>query len=312
MTTAITPTQNTDLPSILDDIAGQLAPNSRRAYVADTTHFVLWLQAQGLGIEGVTRSIFIAYRRHLAEDPQESGRPYQKNTAARMLTSARRICQEAYRRGVLPNDPTGDVRGFKSGTQETPYHALTKAEGRALLDAVDRSTAKGKRDYALLLLLIRTGIRRSEAVGLRLCDLGREAGHPIATIQHGKGGVRRTLKLPNVVMHAIEEYIAATGRMGLAEDKPIFVRFWKGDKPSKNAMSGEAVEIVVKEYARAAGIVRLSPHGLRATFVTLALEGGARLDQVQYAVGHADPRTTERYQKRKINLDNHAVDHVHL
>jgi hypothetical protein len=46
--------------------------------------------------------------------------------------------------------------------------------------------------------------------------------------------------------------------------------------------------------------------------VTLALEGGAKLDQVQYAVGHSDPRTTERYQKRKLNLDRHAVDFIQL
>ena len=58
--------------------------------------------------------------------------------------------------------------------------------------------------------------------------------------------------------------------------------------------------------------LKLTPHGLRATFVTLALEGGAKLEQVQYAVGHADPRTTERYHKRKLNLDNNAVDFIKL
>jgi len=51
---------------------------------------------------------------------------------------------------------------------------------------------------------------------------------------------------------------------------------------------------------------------LRASFVTLALEGGARLQQVQYAAGHADPRTTERYQKRKQNLQDNAVDYLDL
>ena len=77
-------------------------------------------------------------------------------------------------------------------------------------------------------------------------------------------------------------------------------------------MSGEAIEDVVTCYAKRAELDGLTPHGLRASFVTLALEGGAALHDVQYAAGHADPRTTERYQKRKLNLDRNAVDFVHF
>jgi integrase len=61
-----------------------------------------------------------------------------------------------------------------------------------------------------------------------------------------------------------------------------------------------------------AGLEGLTPHGLRATFVTITLENGASLEQVQYAVGHSDPRTTERYHKRKLNLENNAVDYFRL
>jgi integrase len=71
-------------------------------------------------------------------------------------------------------------------------------------------------------------------------------------------------------------------------------------------MTDKAVELLVKKYAPVG--TELTPHGLRATFATLALEAEASLHQVQYALGHADPRTTERYQRRKLNLDNHAVD----
>ena len=67
------------------------------------------------------------------------------------------------------------------------------------------------------------------------------------------------------------------------------------------------MEKLVKQYGGRIGVA-LTPHVLRASFVTLALENGAALHQVQYAAGHADPRTTERYQKRKLNLDNHASD----
>ena len=91
----------------------------------------------------------------------------------------------------------------------------------------------------------------------------------------------------------------------------MFVAFTKGDKPTRAALSTDTIERLVKHYGRAAG-VDVTPHGLRASFVTLALEGGAKLQQVQYAAGHADPRTTERYQKRKLNLDDNAVDYVRI
>lgn len=55
----------------------------------------------------------------------------------------------------------------------------------------------------------------------------------------------------------------------------------------------------------------LTPHDLRATFITLALEGKAPLQVVQYAARHKDPRMTEHYQQRKVNLDDNAVDYIH-
>jgi integrase len=74
----------------------------------------------------------------------------------------------------------------------------------------------------------------------------------------------------------------------------------------------KGIEGIVKARAATIGVYDLTPHGLRASFVTLALEGGASLHQVQYAAGHADPRTIERYQKRKLNLDDNAVDYLKL
>ena len=309
MSGALTHRPSPDLPAILDDIAGQLAPNSRRAYVADTSHFVTWLDRQGLGLTDVTRSSLIAYRKHLADDPQESGKPYSRNTAARMLASARRICQEAHQRGLLADDPTTNVRGFKSGRQETTHRALTPPEARALMSGIRRESAKDKRDYALVLLLLKTGIRRSEAAGLQVGDIRTEQGHHVATIRHGKGDVRRQVKVVVEAWRALTEYLEAAGRAGARFDAPLFVQFKKGDKATEQSLSTISIGEIVKSYAAAAGLEGLTPHGLRASFVTITLESGAKLQQVQYAAGHADPRTTERYQKRKVNLDDNAVDY---
>ena len=77
------------------------------------------------------------------------------------------------------------------------------------------------------------------------------------------------------------------------------------------ALSTNAIENIVKHYANTAGLeVHLSPHGLWASFVTLALEGGARLRQVMWLV--MPTSTTERYQRRKLNLDDHASDYLKI
>ena len=86
------------------------------------------------------------------------------------------------------------------------------------------------------------------------------------------------------------------------------IQFRPGDHPQPNQ---RLIQCVVEKYTERAGLeVKLTPHGLRATFITLALEGDAKLKQIQYAVGHADPHTTERYQKCKLNLDEAATDYV--
>ena len=81
---------------------------------------------------------------------------------------------------------------------------------------------------------------------------------------------------------------------------------------TEERISDKVIERLVKMLAIAADEPCLKPHGLRATFITLALEGGASLHQAQYAAGQADPRTTERYHRRKLNLDDNAADYVRI
>jgi integrase/recombinase XerD len=99
----------------------------------------------------------------------------------------------------------------------------------------------------------------------------------------------------------------------LQGDDPLFIEVRKGGHfVSRRPLSDRAVHSIVTRRLRAAGLQVLGPHALRASFVTLALEGGAPLHIVQRAAGHADPRTTERYWRRKDNLDDNAVDYVKL
>ncbi len=290
------------LAATVHNVAGQLAPTSRKTYMVDTKHFAQWMAEQNLSLFSLDRDNLVAYRTHLAET-------YAKSTALRMWAVARRLLDEAVQRGILTKNPTEGICGFKAGDDESPHRALKREEAKLLLDAIDRRTALGKRDYALIMLLIRTGIRRTEAVTLTIGDLVMEQGYHIAIIQHGKGNKRGFAKLPVEVWQVINDYLVAAGREHAVPEAPLFVSFRKGDHPQEKPLHPNQVERIVKQRAQAVGIA-MSPHGMRASFITLAFEAGADLALVQDAARHKDPRTTRRNQKRRNNLHKNAVDFV--
>jgi len=284
------------LEQAITDIAGQLAPTSKRIYLNDAKHFAKWMQENSINPLNMTRSDMITYRLHLAEST------YAKTTKQRMFSVAIRLMNEQYIAGNIKEKVTESLKGFKIDNDETTHTALSKVQAKDMLESIDRSTSIGKRDYALIMMLVKTGMRRAELVALNRADIKIMDGHHVAVIEHGKGDKRRIVKLRVDVFRALEEYLQARGQEGEA----LFVSFRRGDHPTANRMTDKAVELLVKKYAPEG--TELTPHGLRATFATLALEAEASLHQVQYALGHADPRTTERYQRRKLNLDNNAVD----
>lgn len=292
------------MAATMQNVAGQLAPSSCKTYTIDAKHFAQWLASQGLSLSSLDRDDLVAYRAHLAGT-------YAQSTVSRMWAVTRRLLDEAVQRSLLTRNPVEGIRGFKGGDDESPHRALKREEAKALLDAIDRSNAIGKRDYALLMLLLRTGIRRAEVVALTLGDLVMEQGYHVAVIRHGKGHKRGLAKLPVEVRQTIDDYLEAAGRACAAPEAPLFVSFRKGDHPQERPLHPNQVERIVKQRAQAVGIA-MSPHGMRASFITLAFEGGADLALVQDGARHKDPRTTRRYQKRRENLQKHAVDFVWL
>lgn len=286
------------------------SPHTRRAYAGDLRVYRSWLEGQGLEWRGATPAVLHEYREYLR------GR-YARATVNRRLQVVRALYAEAVEEGLLPRDPARRLNGLR-GRDERDGGALTRTEARALLDAIAADRALpgrgliGLRDYALLGLLLRTGLRRSEATALRVGDLGTSQGHAIATIRNGKGGTSRTAKLPPDLRRVLGEWLEAAGHAG-DPSAPVFVEVNRGGRiaPERRPLDGKAVYRIVRRRLEAAGLPVLSPHALRATFVTVALEGGAPLHLVQHAAGHADPRTTVGYWRRKAALDDHGSDYLH-
>jgi len=271
--------------------AGQLVPSLRKTYAIDAKHSAQWLAGQERSIHELVRDNLVAYRTHLTETSTPS-------TAARTWAVTRQLLNEAVQRGLLPKNPAESIRRFKAGDDEHPHRALKREEAKALLDAIDCSTAHGKCDDALLMLLPHTDIHHAEVVELTMGNLMMEQSHHIAIIRHRKGNKRGLAKLPVEVRQSLDAYLEVADRASVAPGAPLFISFRKGDRPQERPLHPNQVERIVKQHAQTVGIAT-SPHGMRASFITLDFEGGADLALAQDGA-------------RRDNLHKNAVDFVWL
>lgn len=159
------------------------------------------------------------------------------------------------------------------------------------------------RDFLLVALLGLSGLRVSEAVGANVPDLGSSGGHRTLRVTR-KGKKRGIVPLAPVVVTAVDEFL--DGRL----EGPLLPRLHNSGvvmQPLAGISRQTAYERI-KFLADWSGVnPALSPHSLRRSFVTLALQDGAPLHRVQLAVGHADPATTMIYFKDADCLDDNPT-----
>lgn len=172
--------------------------------------------------------------------------------------------------------------------------SLSTGEVKRLLASCDRRTARGRRDYAMLLMLSRLGLRAGELAGLQLEDLDWHAGEIDVP---GKGGRRERLPLPDDVGQALVGYLRR-GRPATA-DRRLFVRFCA----PRTGLSSGGVTAMVHAAGKRAGIAVTGAHQLRHTAATELLRAGAPLSEVSQLLRHRRPATTVIYAK---------VDHAAL
>jgi integrase/recombinase XerD len=174
---------------------------------------------------------------------------------------------------------------------------LEPGQLRRLLASCDRRTPTGRRDYAILLLLARLGLRAGEVARLSLDDLDWRHGE-IAVV--GKGGRAERLPLPDDVGAAIAAYLRR-GRPHTAEGRSVFVRVHAPHR----ALTTGGVTMVVSGAAQRAGLPKMHAHRLRHTAATAMLRAGSPLPEVGQVLRHRSPLTTAIYAK--VDQDALAV-----
>jgi len=259
--------------------------HTRVAYHQDLRQFIAWCTNQGLGVLSVRRAHIELYARWLEH------RGMACTTIARRLSTVSSLYRYCVEEEVIAHSPAVHVRRPRM-RHESTMSGLDRSELGAFLVQAGLS---GSRDHALACLLALNGLRVSEALGVDIDDLGLERGHHTLKVRR-KGG--KTVIVPLAPRTARTVYQAVAERAA----GPVFV----GHDGSR--MNRYQAARVVRRLARRAGIDKtISPHSLRHSFITAALDAGVPLRDVQEAASHADPRTTMRYDRARQSLDRHAT-----
>jgi site-specific recombinase XerD len=209
-------------------------------------------------------------------------------SARHAVTPLRALLRFGQLRGLTPAGLALAVPSAVNRRSAGLPRALAARDIARLLASCDRRTRRGRRDYAMLLMLSRLGLRAGELVAMRLEDVDWRAG---GIDVRGKGGRRDRLPLPEDVGQALVAYLRR-GRPRTG-DRSVFVRL---DAPRTGLSSG-AVTAMVQTAGRRAGVAVTGAHQLRHTVAVELLRAGAPMSEISELLRHRRPATTAIYAK---------------
>lgn len=203
-------------------------------------------------------------------------------------------------RNAVSNNPVDGVKRPMANNNEGKTPAISDAQAKKLLNAPDPKTKKGLRDRAILATFLYHGLRVEELCSLKVKDVQERRGVMHFHV-HGKRSKIRYVPVHPEALTRIHDYLGVSGH-ALEQDTPLF-------RPVRNHMTGTLVKHMntssvfrlVRKYGMEVGISAspFSPHSLRATSATNALEHSADIAKVQQWLGHANVSTTRLYDRRK-------------
>ncbi len=268
----------------------QLSPHTIRAYRRDLQRFVLYLeQAEGQPVAptDVTTDMVRGYAAHLTRSGLAA------SSVSRKLSSLRGLFHDLTSRQIIPSDPSAALRGPKR-PQKLP-RLLAQPDMTALVESPSGEGRYDLRDRAILETLYGAGLRVGELCSLNRQDLRLREG---LVRVWGKGGKERIVPLGRQAAAALSRYLAIWPNwraMSNSDDEgnegaPLFL-----NRLGKRLTTRGLSSMLAKRVLQSGILSSASPHGLRHSFATHLLDGGADLRAIQELLGHASLSTTQRY-----------------
>jgi integrase/recombinase XerC len=274
------------------------SPRTVQTYTGNIKQFIKWMHQKG--ITQPQRQDIIDWR----EDLKTRCKP---STVQNYITALRLFFKWTEQAGLYPNI-ADHIKGAKLDSSHKKDY-LNAAQVKDILNSIDTRTAKGKRDYCIIALMVTGGLRDIEVSRANIEDL-RQAGSYTALYLQGKGREERTeyIKVVPAVEEPLREYLKT--RRQAKGKQPLFASTSNNNKGER--LTPKSISSIVKNHFINAGYNsdRLTAHSLRHTAVTLSLIGGLPLEEVQQFARHKNISTTQIYAHNLDRAKNRSEDTI--
>lgn len=282
-----------------------LSPDTKIAYIKDLKMFFDFLRS---GDVIITHPAQIASYHFQAYRDEMILKEFASATINRRLVSIRSFIKWSLSSGLIDRNPLDMVKLPRVQT-ESPTVAFEDSEVVEMIKAPDITNHRGRTHRLAMVLLFNLGLRRSELVNAKISHIFQDRGHMVISIR-GKGDKTRLIPLNPFVQSELDSYFTAlkNDHILLGGEDYILQTSNLGRK-NLSPMDGSTIYRVINKYSKKLGInKRVSPHSCRATVIShlLDTQGRAIRDVATFA-GHSNITTTERYDKRRDNLNKSAA-----
>lgn len=276
-----------------------LSDNTRGLYLRVLNLYATWVVKSGRRIADLRRADIIAYKGSM------KGR-LSERTMENYLSVVRKFYSYCEEIGAYENIAAGIRVRIKDKSYKRAH--LDQSEVKTVLESIDRNTLRGKRDFALINLLLRTGIRCIEASRLRVCDIRGVEGKRWLLLQR-KGEMTRItrLGLSDIAINPVMEYLAFRGVQDPEESVFLTHSNW-----GEHVLTAARMSVIIRDRYKLSGIdcTMKSAHSLRHTAAVMAIKMKVPIKEVQVMLGHSSVKTTQLYLESfedDLKLSNPAV-----
>lgn len=300
----IVSTRSTPAESLIEVVMVSVdSAHTRRAYRRALEEFFAWHKENGE--PPLNKTTVQQWRKSLVDAGLKPASVNQR------LAALKKLAHEAADREMITPSAMAAIDRVKGVSQrgQRAGNWLTTEQAQQLLNAPDASTLKGLRDRAILAVALGCGLRRGEITKLTFEHIQQREGRWVIIDLVGKHHRVRSVPIPRWTITAIEAWQVAAG-IGLTGK--VFRPLHRVEVLIGEEMTDQTVYHVVNEYVKALGFGPLAPHDLRRTYAKLSEQGGARLLQIQLALGHASVTTTQTYIGTAQDLQDGPGDRLQL
>lgn len=285
-----------DMPNLAERFYNYIDVKAKSAetYKGAIKQFLLYLK--GENITQPSRETVINWRETLRES-------HKATTIQLYITAVKLFFSYLAQEGIYPNIAE-KLKGAKI-RKEHKRDCLTSNQSKSVLSEIDTTSDKGKRDYAMIALLLTTGLRTIEIIRADIADL-RTVGDDTVLFVQGKGRDDKSeyVKIAPQVERVIRQYLKT--RDSIAENEPLFAS--EGNHNHAGRLTTRTIRRIVKDALLNVGLNsdRLTAHSLRHTAATIALLKGADIAEVQQMLRHSNINTTMIYSHALSRAQNNS------